>query len=393
VSEGALAMAYQLLSELVYMDGRSAEQRQRDVLFASELAEDAGWYRLESGGAMFKRLRDDLAEALVPVVEGTTLPAKERVQAGVYLGWLGDPRPGVCTLPPDMVQIEGGEFVIGETSSSIDMMASQRQSPYEQGMVRRWYRSTRNDHSLTVPQFEIARYLVTNAQWRLFIDDDGYNPDASWWDNAGQAWLLRDDQMVKGLKPHQQRDHKQHPEWWDREYGITRPNYPLVGISWYEAMAFCRWLTQNQIHNPEGYRYNLPSEAEWEYTARQALRRTYAWGNEPLDTECANFNQAYRGTTAVGCFAPGAAPDYYLYDLTGNVWEWTRSEYRDYPYDPDDGREDIHNPVGKSFVMRGGGWNNNAVYLYASSRDYFRPDTYSTNVGFRLVRHVPPDKA
>jgi hypothetical protein len=107
------ALFAQLLDELLYQEGRTPEQEQRDLLLAAELAEDAGWYRLEQGGVAFKRLRRDLAAALVPVVEGTTLPAKDRVQAGVYLGWLGDPRPGVCTLPPAMVRIEGGEFVPG----------------------------------------------------------------------------------------------------------------------------------------------------------------------------------------------------------------------------------------------------------------------------------------
>jgi len=358
VSEGALAMAYQLLSELVYMDGRSTEQRQRDVLFASELAEDTGWYRLESGGAMFKRLRADLAEALVPIVEGTTLPAKERVQAGVYLCEVGDPRPGVYTLPPDMVRIEGGEFTMGDG---------------------------REAHAVTLPTFELARYPLTNAQWKQFIDEDGYNPDKAWWDEAGQAWLLRDDHITKGLRDWQKRRYKQHPELWhDERFGIARPNHPVVGISWYESVAFCTWLWHTT-----GDGYCLPSEAEWEYAARRAPRRTYPWGNEKPDGERANFNRVYNGTSAVGCFAPGATPEGQIHDLAGNVWEWTRSAYRAYPYDPADGREDMNNRADKTLVLRGGGCNLLSNYLRASYRSFNAPVAHGFGVGCRLARRLP----
>jgi formylglycine-generating enzyme required for sulfatase activity len=299
------------------------------------------------------------------VVEGTTLPSKDRVQAGVYLGWLGDPRSGVCTLPPAMVRIEGGEFVMGDEDEA---------------------------HSVTVASFEIGRYPVTNAQYKLFIDDDGYNPDAPWWDEAGRAWLLRDDYVTEGLVRWQKRHYKQHPEWWHHErYGITHPNHPVVGISWHEAVAFCRWLTQNQGYNPDCYVYTLLSEAEWEYAARRAIRRIYPWGNEDPDAEHANFNRVYNNTSAVGCFVPGATPVEQIHDLSGNVWEWVRSEYRSYPYDPDDGREDTDNPADKKFVLRGGGWDDRSHLLRTSFRLDLMPDYRTSVIGFRLVRY-PPNK-
>jgi formylglycine-generating enzyme required for sulfatase activity len=343
VSEGALAMAYQLLSELLYQEGRSVEQRQRDLLFASELAEDVGWIRLESGGAMFKKLRGDLAEALVSVVEGTTLPAKDRVQAGVYLCELGDPRPGVCTLPLDMVRIEGGEFTMGDT--------------YEA-------------HTVTVATFELARYPLTNAQYKLFIDAGGYNLDALWWDDSGRAWLRKDGRTQPSF-------------WNDERFGIARPNHPVVGISWYEAVAFCKWLSHTT-----GDDYCLPSEAEWEYAARRATRRTYPWGEEEPDAERSNFNRVYNNTTAVGCFAPGATPEEGIHELAGNVWEWTRSVYRDYPYDPTDGREDTDNPTDKTFVLRGGGWFDLSYFLRASYRVSNAPN-FDVSVGVRLARRLP----
>jgi formylglycine-generating enzyme required for sulfatase activity len=163
----------------------------------------------------------------------------------------------------------------------------------------------------------------------------------------------------------------------------------VVGISWYEAVAFCRWLTQHEDYNSDGYTYLLPSEAEWEYAARRATRRTYPWGNEEPDAERANFDEAHNGTTAVGCFPAGATPEDGIYDLAGNVLEWTRSEYRKYPYDPADGREDMNNPAKKRFTLRGGGWISRSVNLRASGRLYFAPALHGLNIGCRLARRLP----
>src|SRR5262249_58597137 len=127
------------------------------------------------------------------------------------------------------------------------------------------------------------------------------------------------------------RDRRQQPSQWDdHRFGKIHPNHPVVGVTWYEAMAFCRWLTQTLN---DGAIYTLPSEAEWEHAARGTARRPYAWGDDVPDGERANFNGTYSSTTAVGCFLLGATSQGVL-DLAGNVWEWTRSEYRPYPYDP-----------------------------------------------------------
>src|SRR5262249_37753524 len=108
--------------------------------------------------------------------------------------------------------------------------------------------------------FDIARYLITNAQFKLFMDDDGYNPAQPWWDVAGKVWLH------KNAKPE--------PSQWDNSsIGIARPNHTVVGVSWYEAIAVCRCLTQQQTYNPQEHDYTLPSEAEWEFVARGIMRR------------------------------------------------------------------------------------------------------------------------
>jgi formylglycine-generating enzyme required for sulfatase activity len=116
---------------------------------------------------------------------------------------------------------------------------------------------------------------------------------------------------------------------------------------------------------------------------------TYPWGDEEPDAERANFNRVYNNTSAVGCFAPGATLEDGLHDLAGNVWEWTRSEYRNYPYDPDDGRENMDAPAKKSFTLRGGGWVNQSVYLRASDRYDLTPVFHDNNIGVRLARRLP----
>jgi formylglycine-generating enzyme required for sulfatase activity len=331
---------------LVEKPGRPAEEQQRAAFFAAECLDEMGGKASLIGVNTLDpaQLWKQMANALVPVVEGTTLPAKERVQAGRVLGSLGDPRPGVCTLPPEMVRIAGGTFTMGDKNE---------------------------EHQVTLPTFEIARYPLTNAQWKLFIEDDGYTSDKEWWDDAGRAWLRK-------------HGHTQPSVWDDERFGIARPNHPVVGISWYEAVAFCKWLWHTT-----GDDYCLPSEAEWEYAARRATRRTYPWGNDKPDTERANYDRTYNGTSAVGCFPADATPEDGICDLAGNVWEWTRSEYRKYPYDPADGREDMDNPVGKPFTARGGGWSLRSLYLRASYRLNNVPDYHDGDVGCRVARRLP----
>jgi formylglycine-generating enzyme required for sulfatase activity/energy-coupling factor transporter ATP-binding protein EcfA2 len=355
VSGNKLEMPYQLLRELLDAEDRDPARQARDIIFAAEIAADVGWDRLEQGGATFKRLRRDLAQALAPVVEGTILPARERVRAGELLGAIGDPRLGVCTLPPAMVQIAGGSFVIGETHKT------------------KKHDNELNDQQVFLVPFELARYPVTNAQYELFLSDDGYNPERPWWDKNGQNWLKQD-------------IHKERRKWQHKHSARSYPNYPVVDVTWYEAIAFCRWLSQHSTYNADHYHYTLPSEAEWEYAARGAMRRMYPWGDTQPEAEYANYDVIFGGSTVVGSFSAGATPEGLL-DMAGNVWEWTRSDYRPYPYDPKDGREDLNNSADKHYIFRGGSWVNPAKLLRAADRSNRIPNYQVSYLGFRLVRY------
>lgn len=187
-------------------------------------------------------------------------------------------------------------------------------------------------------------------------------------------------------------------------------NYPVVGVSWKQATAFCIWRTQylNSHLQKQGqyfvHDYRLPGEAEWEYAARGGLDLSmYPWGGYYTRNNegcfLANFkplrgnytDDGFATTSRVGSFEPN---EYGLYDMAGNVAEWTSSAYDesayiythdlnpDYKYNalPDDP------PVLKRKVIRGGSWKDIAYYLQVGTRSYEYQDTAKSYIGFRCVR-------
>jgi formylglycine-generating enzyme required for sulfatase activity len=170
----------------------------------------------------------------------------------------------------------------------------------------------------------------------------------------------------------------------------------VAWVSWHEALAYCTWLTQKlrrwdgtpkplaTLLRHKGWVITLPSEAEWEKAARGADGRRYPWG-EGRDPNRANCDDTGIGTTsAVGCFLGGASP-FGVEDLSGNVWEWTRSLWKDYPYDPKDGREDLEVGGDVRRVVRGGAFFNSAVGVRCAFRHRHYPSTRDSYFGFRVV--------
>ena len=151
------------------------------------------------------------------------------------------------------------------------------------------------------------------------------------------------------------------PRVWD-DSRFNRPNQPVVGVSWYECLAYCNWKRATT-----NVPYRLPSEAEWEKAARGSDGRLYPWGDK-FDASRLNIGEGDQfvwSTTPVGVYPTGVSPAGCL-DMAGNVWEWTSSLWGKnvdkpdfkYPYQPDDGRENLEAGDESLRVLRGGSWHD-----------------------------------
>lgn len=171
-------------------------------------------------------------------------------------------------------------------------------------------------------------------------------------------------------------------------------NHPVAFVSWTDALAYVRWLDERLRVSggtppalaerlAGGWRVALPSEAEWEKAARGADARIYPWGNAP---DPARANYRARGTARVGAFVcPSCAHG--LSDMSGNVWEWTRSPYQPYPFTDDDDTTGLDSPA--LWVMRGGSFGDPEQHIRAANRGGADPGARRPFIGFRVVL-VPP---
>jgi formylglycine-generating enzyme required for sulfatase activity len=350
------------------------------------------------------------------------ISARLRVEAGRALALCGDSRMEVRTV--DATQfclVPAGPFFMGSEDS--DKEAFDDEKPH--------------DPSFNIPyDYAISQYPITNAQFQEFMDDDGYTNDR-WWAVAKAHGSWKDGKVTRRVWFFEDED-KQKLEYKLEEadapvdFGapFNLSNHPVVGISWCEALAFTEWLTerwQRQGWLGTGQRVQLPNEPEWEKAARGGLRllskpvvarigepfahltlsqednpspkRRYPWGDES-DPNHANYEATGINTTsAVGCFLDPDTP-YGCQDMAGNVWEWTRSlwgpwmlkegqvEYIlkfPYPYNTQDGREDLDAKPEVARVLRGGAFPYNAYYVRCACRGDFDPDYRYGSLGFRVV--------
>ncbi|MGH8583710.1 MAG: SUMF1/EgtB/PvdO family nonheme iron enzyme [Gammaproteobacteria bacterium] len=206
--------------------------------------------------------------------------------------------------------------------------------------------------------FRMARFPVTNAQFQCFVDDRGYATDA-WWEGLAE------------------RPEPKRPRWDDA-------NHPRENVSWYEAMAFCRWLDAKLRARGAcvpGWEVRLPREEEWEKAARGTDGREYPWG--AWQSGCANINETWGNqgpynlhqTSAVGLFPNGESP-YRVSDLAGNVWEWCLNNYAN--------PKKLRAAGNVARVLRGGSWDSNPEYCRCAYRRWNLPDFRYVVVGFRV---------
>jgi hypothetical protein len=249
---------------------------------------------------------------------------KDRHTLAVALGRLGDPRIVVdlrLKTPPDndpgYVKIDAGTYRLGEEKQAV---------------------------SISGP-FWLSKYPVTNSQYNQFMQDGGYARQELWSD---EGWQWVKDERVAD------------PDLW-RNPEFNAPNQPVVGVSWWEAEAFCRWAGGV-----------LPTEQQWEAAARGPQGLVYPWGDEWEDGICNSHEAQLGGTSAVGIFPRDDSP-FGLRDMAGNVWEWCADSWE---------------KGGSDRVVRGGSWHDGASYCRAARRSGGEPSLRSHGLGFRLARTV-----
>ncbi len=306
--------------------------------------------------------------ALVETMHNPTCHIRERRDAGVLLGRLGwrpGPEEGDLILAPD-------DLVSPPTGlDAFRPIGATRASPLLMG-----------------------KYPVTNLQYARFIAAGGYE-ERRWWTEEGWAWRRRRyDSKAPGYlkdwlknRPPEQRDR---PFWWeDRRW--NSPLQPVVGVTWFEALAYCAWLTEagaTQASPLPGYLVRLPAEDEWE----QGIggQGEYPWGKtfDPSRLNCADAwagrdlskpedwnrwfdseEQRDASTTAVTTFSQGCSRAG-VWDGCGNVWEWMANPYE---------------PGGDTIALRGGSWSSNQRIARVSYRSTTHPDYFNDDIGFRVV--------
>jgi len=270
------------------------------------------------------------------VVKGDANLKPENIRAGVTIfGVVGTytrpaPKPQTPTVGstfsdtlkdsssgPEMLMIPAGTFRMGDIQGG----GESNEKPV---------------HSVSVGQFAMGKFEVTFAEYDKFAEATGRE------------------------KPN------------DKGWG--RGNRPVINVSWNDATAYAKWLS-----NQTGKQYRLPTEAEWEYAARAGTETKYWWGNS-IDRSKANYGNNLKKTAPVGLFS---ANKFGLYDTVGNVWEWTCSEY-DSKYN---GKEKacIDENSNKYRMLRGGSWIDIPWYVRTANRSWDTPDFRNGNSGFRVV--------
>ena len=213
--------------------------------------------------------------------------------------------------------------------------------------------SVKSKDTVSIDQpYWIDIYPVTNARYREFVEAGGYETE-KWWDTGGWKWR-EEERIIR-------------PSYWDKDKW-NRDNHPVVGVSWYEAAAYCKWLSEI---SKDGHFYHLPTEKQWERAARGTEGLEYPWGDKFDSGRCNTEESGKDKTTRVDLYADGLSP-VGCYDMAGNVWEWT-SEFFDSDQD--------------SYVLKGGSWSDPAVNARCAYRyDFIFPFIRDSFVGFRCAR-------
>ena len=321
------------------------------VWLAAEAICEMGAQRVqdtEDGSAIFARVHGRLTQL---ITEGQLTP-QQRMQAGMVLGKLGDTRRGVGLAEDGYPQIEWGVEIPSATYT------------LETGQKKRVYDIKHN--------YRLAQYPITYSQFQAFVTDTserGYHCTEWWFDMPEKETI----DIFKRTFVTKEIDEARFP------YN----NHPRETVSWYQAVAFCRWLSDKLP-----YEVRLPHEDEWEVAARWdgigIDGRTYPWGNKfERDLQTNTSESELSQTTAVGMYPAGFQSGSQLYDMGGNVFEWCLNKF-EYP------TFTAVDTSGNRRVLRGGSWVSGQNFARAASRSDRNPYSRRFYLGFRVCRASPP---
>ncbi len=241
----------------------------------------------------------------------------------VLLFFSAEPARAKKTPPSGMVLIPAGEFRMGDNNGDDD---------------------EKPQNKIYLKAFYIDKNEVTNARYMEFVKATNHEK----------------------------------PYWWN-DPQVNQPNQPVVGVSWYDAVAYAKWAGKR-----------LPTEAEWEKAAKGILNAIYPWGKTWDNTKANSTLSKTNTLRPVGSY-PAGASSYGVNDMLGNVWEWCSSWYHSHYYY----NCSLKNPTGPSHgrarVIRGGSWTDLPRQLRTTNRYYSHPNVRTKAIGFRCAADVKPD--
>lgn len=345
--------------------------------------------------AKSKRINQRIKTWLKHYMSNSSIDYHDRFEFGNILAILGDDRKGIGIkqkeklLIPDIdwIKIPEGNVMLGSNDNPIN--------------------PRRNVHLFN---YYISKYPITNTQFSAFVASKGYD-NHRYWTKEGWNWVQgtdipylqkseinrypedRENRYNDWLKARMVK-YRQNPFWWHEE-PWNLPNRPVVGITWYEAVAYCKWLNDDCIFNEickllkissSSYKIALPTVEEWEKAACGPKNFKYPWGNI-LKKKCIKANidvSQLNQTCAVGTFIEGKS-GYGVFDVAGNVYEWIetgiiKDELGEYKIASN---SDLNESIER--MVKGGAWNFEYERTECASDDWDYPLIFDQNTGFRPV--------
>lgn len=236
----------------------------------------------------------------------------------------------------DTILIAGGRFTIGDISL-----------PLSQPL-----------HTVATASFHMQVGTVTNQQYAQFVGAGGYHHQ-QWWTDIGWRWRQSKRDLV--------------PAFW-QDVRFNDAQQPIVGIAWYEALAFTRWLSAETERI-----WRLPTEIEWEIASQGTATGAIHHAGDGIPRTINAIGQGYHSANG-------------LWNMRGNIWEWCSTRWGrnwqqldyPYPYHAEDGREDLSGSHAR--IMRGGSWFDAIQESHISKRGRFLSGSRASNIGFRMVQ-------